>query len=141
MNEAPRAALDIKEYIEAIIHNYPPLRESRPYLNIAVNDAGVVTFGGNLRTAIIRRVLVDSTRQVPGVTVVNDDLLYDDDALLVAAGRLLPPGVYLTAVNGALVLSGRALEPEQAAGLQEKIAAIPGVRVVKTDFYALQAAG
>lgn len=138
MSEASRPALDILEDIEAIIRNYPPLRESRPHLKVAVSDDGVVTFRGNLRTGIMHRVLIDSTRQVPGVAQVIDDELYDDDSLQIAIAKKLPPGVYVAAINGVVVLSGPLRDPALAAQAVEAARAFPGVRAVQTDFYALR---
>jgi hypothetical protein len=134
MSEAPRPTLDIREDIETIIRNYPPLRESRPHLKIDVDPAGKVTLSGNVRTHVIERVLVDSTRLVEGVTAVDDGALYNDDEVLVEAGKLLPPGVYLTAVNGALALTGR--EPANTDALVEAVKAVTGVRAVTVKFYA-----
>lgn len=136
MNKTLRPAIDIQEDIQIIINNYPPLRESDPYLFIAVRGEGHITFTGNVRTRIIRRVLIDSTRLVPGVKEINDDTLYDDDTLLVQLGAVVPPGIYLTAVNGQVVLSGRA--PDEPELLVELVKAVPGVREVKTEFYTTQ---
>jgi hypothetical protein len=135
MSETPKPTLDIREDIETIIRTYPPLRESRPHLKIDVDPAGKVTLLGNVRTHVIERVLVDSTRLVEGVTTVDDSALYNDDEILVEAGKLLPPGVYLTAVNGALVLTGR--EPTEVDALVDAVKAVSGVRAVTAKFYAV----
>ncbi len=138
MSEASRPALDILEDIEAIIRNYPPLRESRPHLAVEVSDAGAVTFRGNLRTGIMRRVLIDSTEQIPGVTQVIADELYDDDSLQIAIAQKMPPRVFVTAVNGVVVLSGGLRDPALAEEAAKTAQAVPGVRAVHTDFYALR---
>ncbi|MBN1285941.1 MAG: BON domain-containing protein [Anaerolineae bacterium] len=128
--------LDIEEDIRTIINSYPPLRESDPYIHIAIDAKGQVTFTGNLRTKVIRRVLIDSTRLVPGVTAINDAALYDDDALLIEIGAIIPPGVYLTAVNGHVVLSGRGpKDPAEVQKLVAAVAGVPGVRGTTTRFY------
>ncbi|MCZ7546560.1 MAG: BON domain-containing protein [Anaerolineae bacterium] len=139
MSEGARPALDILEDIEAIIRTYPPLRESRPHLTIDVSDSGVVTFRGNVRSGVMRRVLIDSTMQVPGVTGVVDDELHDDDALEIAIAQQMPPRVYVTSVNGVVVLSGGLRDPAAAEEAVRAAQAIPGVRAVTTDFYALRA--
>ncbi len=132
-----RPPLDIREDIAAIIRGYPPLRESHPFITIVVNPNGHVSLEGNVRTRIIRRVLIDSTRLVPGVTGINAEALYNDDDLLMEVGRQIPPGVYLTAVNGDVVLSGRAPGPGVQEALMETIKAMPGVREVAARFYAM----
>jgi hypothetical protein len=140
MSDAPRSPLDILEDIDVNIRAYPPLRESRPHLYINVADDGAVTFTGNVRSGIIKRVLVDSTAQIPGVTGVDATALYDDDALLVAVGRVMPPGVYLTAVNGTVALSGSLRDPDAIAAAVAAAKAVPGVRVAKPAFIGVGAA-
>ncbi len=130
-----RPAEDIRADVESIIENYPPLRESHPHVEIEIDaENGIVTLRGNVRTPIMRRVLVDSTAQIPGVREVRDEL-FDDQSLRFAVAQLMPPGVYVRVNHGRVVLSGNLGDDERRQQLLEKAASVPGVRGVVDGFY------
>ena len=124
-----RSDLDILEDIENAIIHYPPLVNDRHRVQIAVHN-GVVTLSGHLRTSITCQHLMDAVRQVAGVTQIQSDQLYDDDTLRREAGALIPSGVFVNVEYGTARLTGRLPAGTDAAALEARIGAMPGVRQV-----------
>jgi len=129
----PRADVDIAEDIAGVIRSYPPLRASRPFVNYSVSN-GQVMLGGNVRSPQARHYLIDHAPRLPGVTTVNADNLRDDEMLLVAIGERLPNGIYATALDGAVALTGTLPRNLSAQALVDLVKALPGVRYVTAKF-------
>lgn len=124
-----RPDLDILEDIEKAIVRYPPLVNDRHRVQIAVHN-GVVTLSGHLKTSVTCQHLVDAVRQVAGVTRVHSDQLYNDDTLRREAGALIPSGVFVNVEYGTVLVTGKLPAGTDAAALEARIGAMPGIRQV-----------
>lgn len=128
-----RADLDIAEDVATIVATYPPLQADRHNLRVDVQD-GVVHFSGYLMTPISRYYLVELTAEVPGVQGIQDDGLFNDEALRLEIGRVLPPGVLVHVRYGTVVLSGHRPADMTDDQLAAAVSAVPGVKRVVTSF-------
>lgn len=129
----PRPDLDIHEEIEDIIVHYPPMVNDRHHVKITVDD-GVVNVVGHMRTTITRRYLIETLPTIKGVAKVDDSQLYDDEAIRLEVGQLIPQGVFANIEYGVVILSGRLPHGSSEAELVQKVKAIAGVRMVTSRF-------
>jgi osmotically-inducible protein OsmY len=133
MNVGVRSDEDILEDLHDLARSYDPLKMSRGYFRYSVVN-GVVQLQGHIKSALARRFLNDRIPDIEGVVAVDDSQLYDDDALAVEIGKLLPTGVRVRLSHGAAVLTGVLPGEVSAEELIGSVAELPGVRTVTTGF-------
>ena len=129
----PRPDLDIHENIEDIIVHYPPMVNDRHHVKINVEN-GVVKLVGHMKTAITRRYVTETIATVKGVAKVDDSQLYDDEAIKLEVGQLIPQGVFANVEYDVVILTGRLPLETSEAELVQKVKAVPGVRMVTSKF-------
>lgn len=131
MADAPMASarpdVDIAEDISNIMVHYPPLAADRPHVQVNVEN-GRAVLSGYLRTPISRRYLIDHVVEVPDVTSVEADELYDDDSLKLEIGTLLPEGVMVIQRYGTSILTGEMPDDATLNALIEQIGSVRGVK-------------
>ena len=130
---AERTDLDIEDDVERILAHYPPLTNDRHYIVVTVQN-GVVTASGHTRTTITRRYLVNALAQIPDVSQVNADNLYNDDSIRLEIARLIPVGVIANMMYGTVILTGTLPSGANEAELVAAVDNVPGVRAVRTQF-------
>ena len=125
--------IDIDDDVLSIILHYPPLTADRHHIHIKVQD-GIVSLSGHTSNPISRKYLVDKVAEIPGLVGVSADMLYDEASISLKAGQVIPPGVLVNVRYGVVLLSGK-LPPEvDADSLAMRVAEIPGVVRVVTNF-------
>jgi osmotically-inducible protein OsmY len=128
-----RPDIDIHDDVNDIIARYPPLAADRHQLRILVTD-GVVHLAGHVKSQPSRRYLVDSIPQIDGVQGVNDRALYDEDTIRIEVGQVIPVGILATMRYGTVILSGKLPDGVTVDDLVSRLAQIPGVERVATNF-------
>jgi osmotically-inducible protein OsmY len=124
---------DILQDLHQMIRSYKPLIASRPYFRYSVHN-NVVKVEGNIKSGFARQIFSESIPDLPGVMAVDDSELYDDEALRLALGKLLPVGVRVRIDHGHVILTGRLAPDIDADALKAMVGEVPGVREVLTDF-------
>jgi len=130
-----RPDIDIVEDIALIIRNYPPLHVSHEFIQIEIHG-GHVTLRGNVRSLPGVRYLQNEIPRITGVTGLNLDHLYDDEAVRLNAAEKLPEGLYVNVQYGVVALYGAPAAALDQQALFTTIKAIPGVRHVLAQFSA-----
>jgi osmotically-inducible protein OsmY len=136
-SQAPIADLDIREYVEATIHDLDIVRESDVLLALSVND-GVVTVGGNILTRTMRRAIVQAAAMVPSVQKVIDNLYVDSDITIAVSQalavhpdtRAFQAEIAVRSYRGEVTLSGKLPNAEAIQAASEVAAKTPGVLAV-----------
>lgn len=124
-----RPDMDIREDITSLIVRYPPLSSERHLIEFSV-EQGVVRFRGHIGNAINRGYLLEHTARVPGVRRIDAGLLFDQEAMRLDIGRVLPEGVMVNVRYSAVVLSGRPVSGEDIGLIAQQVANMPGVQKV-----------
>jgi osmotically-inducible protein OsmY len=130
---AQRPDVDIREDIENVIVQYPPMVNDRHHVKISV-ESGIVKLVGHLKTPITRHYLVETIPTVNGVAQLDVSQLYDDETLRLEVAPHIPAGVFATVEYGVVILTGRLPQGTNEAELIQKVQAVPGVRVVASRF-------
>ncbi len=130
---APRPDVDIAADIQHLVRRYPPMTNDRRHMRYSVEN-GVVTLEGYVKTPITRRYIHETVRQITGVQSVETDGLYNDEAIRLAVGQVIPIGVQVNVEYGHVILTGHLPQGAHEAALLRKVEAVPGVREVHTRF-------
>jgi len=131
-----RPDVDIVEAIDDIIAHYPPARRDQHHIHVSA-QGGHVILTGNVMSPNTRAVLLEQIPSVEGVQSVNADKLYDDESIRLDVGGLIESGSMFVRIEyGIVVLSGRLPAGKTAEDYARKIAKVPGVRKVVTNFQA-----
>lgn len=130
---SPIADADLEAAVEQVIIDYPPALHDRHRIHITV-DNGEVTLKGQVKAAITRTYLMEHVARVDGVTLVDFSELYDEDSIRLEAGQVVPHGVYVNVIYGAVVLSGTLPPDVNVEDLVRKAGTVPGVHRVVTLF-------
>lgn len=133
----PRPDVDIAADIDNLLTVYPPMVKDRDYVHYTV-DEGAVTLAGHVRTGITRRYITETVQGLPGVKSLDDSQLYDDGALRLEAGQVIPVGVMVSVEYGVVILSGHLPAGANERELVSRIEALPGIRAVRTNFLKLR---
>ena len=137
MAETPVATaipdVDIEEDIQNRFKFYKPLFHDRHHFQISVSE-GEAMVEGYVKGRITQRYLLDNLPLVEGVKSVNAKKFYNDEAIRLAAGAVVPVGIFVRVEYGLVVLSGRLPEGTDASKLVKQVGEIPGVYKVVTDF-------
>lgn len=136
-SQAPTVDLDIRENVEAAIHDLYIVRESDVLIALSVND-GVVTVGGHVLTRIMRRAIVQAAAMVPGVKKVIDNLYVDGDLEIAVSQALandpgtrqFQPEIGVMSYRGEVTLSGKLPSVEAIEAGEAVAAKTPGVLAV-----------
>jgi hypothetical protein len=128
-----RPDIDIKDDVNSLLFQYPPLANDRHHLHVDVSN-GLVTVRGYVRTPITRRYLMDAIVKLPGVTGVNLRNLYDDESIRLDIAKLIPFGVLANVDYGNVVLTGKNTDEVSVDTLVTRIGNIPGVHRVVVAF-------
>ncbi len=128
------ADIDVERGVEHLMALYPPMVKDRKSVRIQVQD-GVVTLSGHVLTPNTRDFMLSRIPNVPGVTAINTDALYDDVSVRLNVAHLLPDGVRLARVQyGVLVLTGTLPAGMTTEQLAARIGAVPGVEHIIMQF-------
>lgn len=130
-----RPDIDIKTDVAHLLMSYPPLAHDRHQIKYTVED-GVVTLSGYVKAAPTFRYVLNRLPDIPGVKAVHTQDFYNDDALRLDIGRLVPPGVTVTMEYGAVILAGTLPEGTTVEDLVKEVALVSGVHRVLTSFTA-----
>jgi osmotically-inducible protein OsmY len=118
--------VDIEADIRAFVRSFDPLKQSDRYFSYHVQD-GVVTLKGNVRSAAAKHALLENLPKIAGVKAIHAEGLYDDDALRLAIGRLVPPGTIARVNYGRVVLSGYLPSGTDSQAVIDKVKSVAGV--------------
>lgn len=126
---------NLYEEIVAAIERLPFVRESRPQINITVED-GVVMVEGNVISEIIRQGLLWAASTASGVKEVVDKL-HTDTELRVAVARALTADpaltkhrIFVTTYQGIVTLAGKVSSKEERKNAVKMTSGVEGVRSV-----------
>ncbi len=125
----PRPDVDIEEAIAQSVRTYGPLKASRGFFSYHVNH-GAITLTGNVRSPQARRMLLNTLPSIAGVTTLNAAQLFDDEAIRMAVGKLIPDGVFANVMVGAVALTGTLPAGASLDELRRAVTAVAGVRRV-----------
>jgi len=118
--------VDIEADIRAFVRSFDPLKQSDRYFSYHVQD-GVVTLKGNVRSAAAKHALLENLPKIKGVKAIHAESLYDDDALRLAIGRLVPSGTIVRVNYGRVVLSGYLPSGTDSQAVIDKVKGVAGV--------------
>jgi osmotically-inducible protein OsmY len=128
-----RPDVDIEEDVNELVGSFAPLKASRPYFDIRIED-GIVKLEGNVRSPQARLVLLNNIPRIPGVLGMDPSQLYDDDTIRFAVGQVLPPGLFASVQFGVVALTGKLPAGVSSDAIINAIQSIPGVRRVGAEF-------
>ena len=120
----------ISQQIRDFLRVYDPVKASRPNFSFNVIN-GIVRLEGYVANRREYRVLMDNIPGMPGVVAVDDSMLFDDEALLMALAQHSPMGVRIRVEDGVVMLMGRIQDGTDPMELVLDLAAVPGVSKVK----------
>lgn len=129
-----RPASDIAEDIRKFLRSFDPVKQGVHQITFNVNEDGMVNLGGHVRGMVARRVLIDNIPDILGVNALDANELYDDETLRLTVGRVIPNGTLARVNYGRVMLYG--LAPQDPEGTLKRVADVPGVVEVSTQFYA-----
>lgn len=126
--------IDIEHRVEHLMALYPPMAKDRRAVHVQVKD-GVVILSGHVQTPNTRNFMLSRLPNVPGVTAIQSDTLYDDVSVRLDVARLLPEGVRLARVQyGVVLLTGKLPAGMTTEQLAAQIASVPGVERIVMQF-------
>lgn len=128
----PIADADLEYAVEQVFIAYPPAMHDRHRIHLTVND-GQVAVKGYVKTAIIRKYLQDHIARVEGVKLVDFGGFYDDEFIRLEAGQVVPHGIYVNVIYGAVILSGTLPSDMNVEELVRKVGSVVGVNRVVTS--------
>lgn len=128
-----RPDADIQEDIRDMIAHYPPLNMDRHHLKVEV-DAGHLTITGHVKAPSTHRYMLEMLPTVEGVMDVNASAFFNDEAIRLELGHVVPPGVLVNVEYGAVILSGHLPAGVDEAELIQRVKAAAGVRQIVTAF-------
>ena len=131
-----RPDMDIAADVVLVIRDYPPLHVSHDYMQTEIHD-GKVTLRGNVRSIPGLRYLQNEIPRIDGVTGLNLDQLFDDEAVRLNVAENLPEGLYVNVQFGTVTLNGIPAADLDQQALIETIQSVPGVRRVLAQFDAI----
>lgn len=124
---------DILTDVHQVIIEYAPSAADQHQLHPIVSG-GAVTLTGHVQSPITRRWLGEKLVNVNGVTTVDVSQLFSEEEIRLEVGRVIPAGLQANVRYGTVVLSGKLPAGHTEASLVARVATIPGVQRVVTDF-------
>ena len=123
----------IADDIRHLIATYPPLAADRTAIQWSVQD-GAVTATGHVMSANTRHFFLSGLQAIPGVSSIDAERLYDDNAVRLDVSRILPPGLQANVRHGYVILSGEHPADMSIEAIADRILALPGVLKVVSGF-------
>ncbi len=125
--------LDIYAGIQGIMQDsYPPLMHDRHRIKVEVNNGDVI-LSGHVKVPQTANYLLRHVQAVPGVKAVDVQAIYNDEAIRLDVGQVVPPGIQIVVEYGAVVLVGELPVGVEAEALVKTVAKVAGVHRVLTD--------
>lgn len=127
-----RSDTSIESDIHRVLHgNYPPLKHDRHRIKAEVVD-GVITLTGYVRTQPTFAYLMQQLNQIPGVQAVRATQFFNDEAIRLSVGHVVPMGVQVNVEYGAVILTGKLPEGMTVEDVVKQVGLVPGVHRVLT---------
>lgn len=123
------------------ISELEPLRTLGNHLKVSVQPDGIVEVSGSIRSRLIKEMVLQSIKEVPGVHRVEDAIIADPDLELDIAQALalddrtsdIPLGhIFIHCHSGVVSLVGELPDRVQLSDLLDVVSNVDGVRDVRT---------
>ena len=124
---------DILTDVHQVIIEYPPSASDQHQIHPLISG-GRVVLTGHVQSPITRRWLSEKLVNVNGVTAVDVSQLFSEEEIRLEVGRVIPAGLQANVRYGTVVLSGKLPAEQTETTLVSRVATIPGVQRVMTDF-------
>ena len=105
---------------------------SRDHIRFRVQDS-VVILEGHMAAIIGYDVLLDNLSHIEGVVAIDDEALYNDDDLRMQISELLPMGIRVHIMHGAVALAGKLPTDADLQEIIGSVGELHGVVSVNTD--------